>query len=65
MNRAEKRGFVEFSLELRALKDLRNQIAHEYVAEKLTRLQEEVYQSVPKLFKIIANSIAYSQKYLS
>jgi hypothetical protein len=65
MNRAEKRRFVEFSLELRALKDLRNEMAHEYLTEKLIRLQEEVYESIPKLFAIIENSMVYSQKYLS
>ena len=65
MNRAEKRGLVDSALELRALKDLRNDIAHEYLDKKLTILHKEVYQSVPKLFAIIAHSIAYSQKYIT
>ena len=65
MNRAEKRGFVDSALDLRALKDLRNDIAHEYLEKKLTILHKEVYQSVPKLFAIIAHSIAYSQKYIT
>lgn len=63
INRAEKRGLIESGLELRALKDLRNEIAHEYLAEKLTLLHEEVYQSVPKLLTMITQSILYSQKY--
>lgn len=63
INRAEKRGLIDSALELRALKDLHNDIAHEYLAEKLTEMHTEVYQSVPKLLTMIKNSIAYSQKY--
>lgn len=64
INRAEKRGLVVSASDVRVLKDLRNDIAHEYLAEKLTRLHEEVYQAVPKLFKMIGNAVTYAQKYL-
>ena len=63
INRAEKRGLVDSSVEARVLKDLRNDIAHEYLTEKLTRLHEEVYNAVPKLLTIISNTITYSKKY--
>lgn len=65
INRAEKRGLVTSSLELRNFKDLRNDIAHEYLMEKLTFLHQEVYQAAPKLLTIIANAVAYSKKYSS
>lgn len=65
VNRAEKRGIIDSVAELRSLKDLRNDIAHEYLAEKLTLLHQEVYQAVPKLFTIIKNSLNYSKKYSS
>jgi hypothetical protein len=65
INRAEKRGLIDSALEARTLKDLRNDIAHEYLTEKLTLLQTEVYQSVPKLLSMISNAIAYAQKYLT
>ena len=63
INRAEKRTLVSSALDLRTLKDLRNDIAHEYLTEKLTRLHEEVYQAVPQLLSMITKSVAYSQKY--
>lgn len=64
INRAEKRGLIDSALEIRALKDLRNDIAHEYLAERLSKLHEEVYHVVPKLLATISRSIAYSQKYV-
>lgn len=63
INRAEKRDIIEHSADVRALKDLRNEIAHEYLAEKLTFLHQEVYKSAPKLFVMIDKSIAYAKKY--
>lgn len=63
INRAEKKGMIETSAEVRALKDLRNDISHEYIAEKLTHLHQEVYHSIPKLFAMLAKSIAYASKY--
>lgn len=64
INRAEKRGLVASAHEVRALKDLRNDIAHVYPEHSLRKLHEEVYQSIPKLLEIVAKSITYSQKYL-
>lgn len=64
INRAEKRGLVVSASEVRLLKGLRNDIAHEYLAEKLTALHQEVYQAVPKLFTMIGNADSYAHKYL-
>lgn len=64
VNRAEKRGLIESALDFRAFKDLRNDIAHEYIAEKLSQLHGEVYSQVPYLLEIVQRSIDYSQKYL-
>lgn len=64
INRAEKRGLVKSLVEVRALKDLRNDIAHEYLAEKLTRLHKEVYEAVPKLLEMVRKGIEYSEKYV-
>ena len=63
INRAEKRGLIDSAINLRALKDLRNEIAHEYLAEKLTILHEEVYGLVPGLLLMVNHSIKYSEKY--
>jgi len=64
INRAEKKGLIDSAQEVRSLKDLRNDIADEYITEKLTKLHEEVYQAVPKLLNMITNTVAYFQKYL-
>jgi hypothetical protein len=63
INRAEKRGMIDSSTQVRALKDIRNDIAHEYLAERLSQLHQEVYHSVPKLFDMIKKSIAYTDRY--
>jgi uncharacterized protein YutE (UPF0331/DUF86 family) len=63
INRAEKRGIIDLATDVRALKDLRNEIAHEYLAEKLTLLHQEVYNSAQKLFPMVDKSIAYANKY--
>lgn len=63
VNRAEKRGIVDSALTIRTLKDIRNEIAHEYLVEKLNRLHQEVYESVPKLLDIIDHSVAYAKRY--
>lgn len=65
VNRAEKRGLIESALTVRRLKDLRNDIAHEYISERLALLNEEVFNAVPKLLEMIAKSLKYSEKYTS
>ena len=49
MNRAERRGLIGAVDEMRALKDLRNEIAHEYVEAALRGLSGEVLTSASKL----------------
>ena len=52
INRAEKRELIESVDELREMKDLRNQIVHEYIAENLKGLFNDIMYFIPKLFKI-------------
>lgn len=52
-NRAVKRGLVDDVEILRELKDLRNEVAHEYVIDDLDALYEEIYQATPILFVIL------------
>ena len=52
VNRAEKRGFVKRSEELREMKDVRNMIAHDYAGEKAAEIfaycreQKSVFDSI-------------------
>lgn len=64
INRAEKRNLIESALEIRTLKDLRNDVAHEYLADKLTILHQEIYKYVPKLLSIVNTSVNYTKKYV-
>lgn len=63
MNRADKRKLIDSIQEMRLLKDLRNDIAHEYIAERIQLLHQEVLQCSPKLLQLIERAIAYCKQY--
>jgi len=62
-NRAVKRGFVESINILHSLKDLRNEIAHEYAEKDLKDLFSEVLKSVPLIAGISDKVFEYCKKY--
>jgi uncharacterized protein YutE (UPF0331/DUF86 family) len=64
MNRAEKRGIVESAELLHTIKDLRNNIVHEYKIAEITRFFEDVQKYTPVLLAIIENVNEYCKKYL-
>jgi len=64
-NRAAKRGFVESIDVLHSLKDLRNEIAHEYAEKDLKDLFSEVLKSVPLIIDISDKVFEYCKKYSS
>ena len=64
INRAEKRNVIDSAITMRTIKDLRNDIAHEYIAECLRLLHEEVFSYVPILIDCINKATDYSQRYL-
>jgi len=51
-NRAEKRGLVDSVSRLRELKDLRNEISHEYETDDLAGVFAAVLAATPELFEI-------------
>lgn len=63
INRAEKRELIESVDELREMKDLRNQIVHEYIAENLKGLFNDIMYFIPKLFEIQKQVENYCKKY--
>ena len=62
--RAEKRGFVDSYETLIAMKDLRNELAHEYVGERLISKLDEVKEFSEKLIEIGNRVIEYGEREL-
>lgn len=62
-NRAEKRGLIESVAHLRDLKDLRNEIAHEYETEDLRGLFGAVLAAVPEIFATAERIAKYCERY--
>ncbi len=64
VNRADKRGIITSVDHLRELKDLRNQIAHEYAGEELLAIFQDVLIQAPSLLSIAETVLAYCDKLL-
>ena len=65
MNRAEKRGITSSAELLHTIKDLRNNIVHEYKIAEITRFFADVQKYTPALLEIIGNVNTYCGKYLA
>ena len=63
MNRAEKRGIVESAELLHTIKDLRNNIVHEYQITEITKFFADVKKYSPILLEIIKKVNKYCAKY--
>jgi hypothetical protein len=64
MNRAEKRGIVSSAELLHTIKDLRNNIAHEYKVTEIAGFFANVIKYTPVLLEIIQNVNVYCKRYL-
>lgn len=62
MNRAEKRGVIDSAALWREIRQLRNQIAHEYVLSDQRELFERTIQFAPELLRTMARVDHYAQK---
>ncbi len=60
--RAEKRGFVDDYKVLIEMKDLRNELVHEYIQENLIERFKEVLEYTPRLFDITNKLKDYVEK---
>jgi len=60
--RAEKRGFVDSYDILIEMKDLRNELAHEYIQDNLIEKFKEVVEKTPTLIKITDKLSQYVHK---
>jgi hypothetical protein len=61
VNRASKRGLIESPEEARILKELRNEIAHEYTSRELKDLFSDIFKTTPKLLTMIAKTNSYCE----
>jgi len=64
MNRAEKRGIVSSAEIIHTIKDLRNNIVHEYKITEITRFFADVQKYTPLLLEIIQKVNVYCTRYL-
>ncbi|MBA3236871.1 MAG: hypothetical protein H0T62_00785 [Parachlamydiaceae bacterium] len=63
MNRADKRKLIDSIQEMRILKDLRNDIAHEYISERIQFLHQEIFERAPKLLELVDRAVDYCRRY--
>jgi uncharacterized protein YutE (UPF0331/DUF86 family) len=64
LNRAEKRGLVDTASGFREIRELRNEIAHEYAQDNLRPLFLSVLEHTPILLEIVRRSHDYCRRYL-
>ena len=63
INSAEKKHLIDSVEQARTLKDIRNEIAHEYILEDQRLIFSEVLVATKQLLKLSEKAIAYSEKY--
>ena len=63
VNRAEKRGLIDSVEQLREIRELRNEIAHEYALQDLRNLFADVRKFSPQLVAIAQRVDLYCRRY--
>lgn len=58
----EKTGVIQSGEDARLLKELRNDIVHEYALNDLLDLFKEVYKQTPFLFKMVESAVAEAER---
>jgi uncharacterized protein YutE (UPF0331/DUF86 family) len=64
VNRAEKRGIVDSAERVRDLKDLRNDIVHEYETDDLRSLFRQTLDATPELFDLAEKIDQYCERFV-
>ncbi|SHE20522.1 hypothetical protein [methanotrophic endosymbiont of Bathymodiolus puteoserpentis (Logatchev)] len=62
VNHAHKRGLFEDIESIRQIKDIRNEIVHEYLDEALQSVFSDVLRTAPELIAIGRNTLAHVEK---
>jgi len=63
VNRSEKRGIVESAARIRELRDLRNEIVHEYETDDLKGLFKETLECVPEVLRLAERTAQYCLRF--
>ena len=63
VNHAHKRGLFEDIETIRQIKDLRNEISHEYIDDALQDLFEDIVKLTPFLVEMAETTLKYTQQY--
>lgn len=64
LNKAEKRGLVESTQEIREIKELRNMIAHDYANPQLKEIFQTIFKHIPALSRLVDKAIEYGEQHL-
>jgi hypothetical protein len=62
IHRAEKRGWIDDSIKLVRIRELRNLIAYEYATDKMAEIYAAVAALAPELLAIVPQVTAYAQE---
>jgi uncharacterized protein YutE (UPF0331/DUF86 family) len=62
IHRAEKRGWVDDAIKLVRIRELRNLIAHEYAADKMSEIYAAVATLVPELLAVVSKVTTYAHE---
>ena len=63
LNRAHKRDLIESVDDMREIREVRNEVAHEYAVEDLTGLFTDVLRLAPQLLTLRDRVMQYCDKY--
>ncbi|MCX7908161.1 MAG: hypothetical protein N2560_01405 [Ignavibacteria bacterium] len=61
ISNARKRGLIQNEMEFKYIRELRNEIAHNYATDYYIELFKEVFKYTPKLVEISKRTIQYLQ----
>ena len=62
IHRTEKRGWVDDAIKLVRIRELRNLIAHEYAADKMSEIYAAVATLAPELLAVVPKVTAYAHE---
>ena len=65
INRAEKRGHIQSAYEWKEIREIRNQIVHEYATEYLLPLLQDTVHHTPELLRCVDRLSDYKQEITS
>ena len=63
INRAEKRGIVASASRIRTLRDLRNDIVHEYETDDLGGLFKDALECTPEVLRLVEGTEQYCRRF--